>query len=55
MENVSKLVFKKHYNLITELIGNSPGVYALYDDRDLYYVGKSTDLRKRVRHHLRDR
>jgi len=55
LENVSKLVFKKHYNLITELIGSSPGVYALYDDRDLYYVGKSTDLRKRVRHHLRDR
>lgn len=55
LENVSKLVFKKHYNLITELIGSSPGVYALYDDRDLYYVGKSTDLRKRVRHHLRVR
>lgn len=55
LENVSKDVFKKYYPLITELVGNSPGIYALYDGADLYYVGKSTELRKRVRHHLRDR
>jgi len=41
--------------LITELVGNSPGVYALYDENELYYVGKSTDLKKRVKHHLRDK
>jgi hypothetical protein len=52
---VSKDIFKKHYPLITELIGDSPGIYALYDGNDLYYVGKSTELRKRVRQHLRDR
>ena len=55
LENVSKEVFKKYYSTITELVGSSPGIYALYDDTELYYVGKSTDLRKRVRHHLRDR
>jgi Restriction Enzyme Adenine Methylase Associated len=55
LENVSKDVFKKYYPLITELVGNSPGIYALYDGTDLYYVGKSTELRKRVRHHLIDR
>jgi hypothetical protein len=55
LENVSKLLFKKHYRLITDLTGTSPGIYALYDDGELYYVGKSTDLRKRVKHHLRDR
>jgi hypothetical protein len=33
----------------------SPGIYALYDGDELYYVGKSGELRKRVRHHLRDR
>lgn len=55
LEMVSKDVFRQHYGLITELIGDSPGVYALYDENELYYVGKSTDLRKRVRHHLRDR
>ncbi len=55
LENVSKDVFRKHYDLITELVGNSHGIYALYDDKELYYVGKSTDLKRRVKHHLRDR
>jgi hypothetical protein len=55
LENVSKDVFKQYYALITELVGDSPGIYALYDGADLYYVGKSTELRKRVRHHLKDR
>lgn len=55
LENVSKDVFKQYFPLITELVGDSPGIYALYDDRDLYYVGKSTELRKRVKQHLKDR
>ncbi len=55
LENVSKELFRKHYDLITDLVSNSHGIYALYDGNDLYYVGKSTDLRKRVRHHLRDK
>ena len=55
LENVSKDVFKTYYPLITELVGDSPGIYALYDGYELYYVGKSIELRKRVRHHLRDR
>lgn len=55
LENISKDVFKKHSELITRLVGNTHGVYALYDGSELYYVGKSTDLRNRVNHHLRDR
>ena len=55
LEGVPKDVFTKFYSLITELVGSSPGIYALYDDDMLYYVGKSTDLRKRVKQHLRDR
>ncbi len=55
LENVSKDVFRRYSGSITELIGNSHGIYALYDDTELYYVGKSTDLRKRVKTHLRDR
>jgi hypothetical protein len=55
LENVSKDVFKQYYPLITELVGDSPRIYALYDDNDLYYVGKSTELRKRVKQHLKDR
>jgi hypothetical protein len=37
LENVSKEVFKNHSGLIAELVGTSPGVYALYDDMGLYY------------------
>jgi hypothetical protein len=55
LEGVSKDVFKKYFQMITNLIGGSPGVYALYNERELYYVGKSSELRKRVRQHLRDR
>ncbi|VVB54961.1 UvrABC system protein C [uncultured archaeon] len=55
LENLSKRWFTTHYNLITEAIGDSPGIYALYDGDELYYVGKSIELRKRVKEHLRDR
>lgn len=55
VEKVSKDLFRKYFSLITELVGNSPGIYALYDGSELYYVGKSTDLKKRVKQHLRDR
>jgi len=55
LEKVSKDVFRKYNKQITDLVGSSPGIYALYDDNELYYVGKSTDLKKRVKQHLKDR
>jgi len=55
LENVSKEAFRTHYDLITQLVGTSPGIYCLYDGGALYYVGKSADLRKRVKQHLRDK
>jgi hypothetical protein len=55
LENISKSIFRNYYKQITELIGNSHGIYALYDENDLYYVGKSTDLKNRVKQHLKDR
>src|SRR4030067_2901533 len=55
LEGVSKLVFRHYYKQITELISNTHGIYALYDDNDLYYVGKSSDLKNRVKQHLKDK
>lgn len=55
LERVSKELFSKYHNAIIQLVGSSPGIYALYDDDDLYYVGKSINLRQRVRAHLSDR
>ena len=55
LEMVPKSLFRKYIPRIADLIGDSHGIYALYDGPDLYYVGKSTDLQRRVGAHLRDR
>ena len=55
LENVSRNLFKDHLEIITELITGSSGIYALYDQNELYYVGRATELKQRVKHHLKDR
>jgi len=55
VERVSSGAFERYSEVITELVGGKNGIYALYRKTNLYYVGLATDLRKRVRHHLRDR
>jgi hypothetical protein len=37
------------------LVGNNHGIYALYRDKNLYYVGLARNLKRRVKHHLEDR
>lgn len=51
----SREIFRRYSDTITDLIGNSTGIYALYDGPELYYVGKAIDLRRRVKQHLKDR
>lgn len=55
LERVSSAVFDTHSAEITELVGARHGIYALYRNRRLYYVGLATNLKSRIRHHLRDR
>ena len=55
LEHISKDVFSKYASIITELVERSSGVYALYDEDELYYVGRATELRRRVKQHLKDR
>lgn len=55
LENISRNLFKDHMEIITQLIGDSSGIYALYDENELYYVGRATELKQRVKHHLKDR
>jgi len=55
LEYISKNLFRDHSSIITELIGDSSGIYALYDENELYYVGRASDLKRRVNQHLRDR
>ena len=55
LEGISKKIFERHKKKVIHYIGNKPGVYALYDEKELYYVGRASDLAKRVNHHLKDR
>lgn len=55
LENVSGEVFTHYPEAITKLVERRSGVYALYNGGELYYIGKAADLRRRVKHHLRDR
>lgn len=55
LENISRNLFRDHSEIITELISDSSGIYALYDENELYYVGRASDLKRRVYQHLKDR
>ncbi len=55
LEKVSKLVFEKYAKELADLIGSKHGVYALYNEDELYYVGKAKDLRRRITQHMKDR
>jgi hypothetical protein len=55
LERISSKVFDDYHREITKLIGDQHGVYALYKKNHLYYVGLATNLRLRVKQHLKDR
>ena len=55
LERVSKEIFVRYSEELSDLVGTSNGVYALYDKNELYYVGKASDLKRRIRQHLKDR
>ena len=55
LENISRKALHKYQPLIREYVKGKKGVYALYRGYRLKYVGLATDLRKRLRRHLRDR
>ena len=55
LEGISKKIFERYKKKVIQYIGNKPGVYALYDEKELYYVGRASDLAKRVNDHLKDR
>lgn len=55
LENISREALEKHQNIIKNYVRKRHGVYALYRKNKLYYVGLASNLRNRLRHHLRDR
>lgn len=55
LEKISRAALEKHQGIIREYVAKRHGVYALYRGNRLYYVGLASNLRNRLRHHLRDR
>jgi hypothetical protein len=55
LENISWRVLQAYPELLREFMRRRYGVYALYRKGRLYYVGLASDLRNRLKSHLRDR
>ncbi|MFA5555117.1 MAG: GIY-YIG nuclease family protein [Phycisphaerae bacterium] len=55
LEKIGAKVFVDHRNVITDLIKGHQGIYALYKNDRLYYVGLASNLRNRINQHLNDR
>jgi hypothetical protein len=55
LEKVSGDLFEQYPTVIREIIRGKSGVYALYKQRSLYYVGLASNLMGRLKTHLRDR
>ena len=54
LENISREIFKnRHKTDYIQLFKNKSGVYALYDEKELYYVGQAVNLASRVKAHLK--
>lgn len=55
LENISRHILEKYPRQIRSHIRRRHGIYALYRKNRLCYVGLASNLRSRLRHHLRDR
>ena len=55
LENLSRRVLEDFQDIIREYVRGRRGLYALYRRGKLQYVGLASDLRSRLRAHLRDR
>src|SRR5579862_7134602 len=55
VESLPRRVFAEYQDLIKEYVKGRHGIYALYRRDRLYYVGLASNLRSRLRAHVRDR
>ena len=55
LEKVNAKIFDKYQKEITEMIKGHQGLYALYQKNKLYYLGLASNLKNRIKHHLKDR
>jgi hypothetical protein len=55
LENISLNALEDYQDIIKEFVKGRHGVYALYRKGHLYYVGLASNLRNRLKTHLKDR
>ena len=55
LENISREALEVHHDLIRQYIRGRRGVYALYRNDTLWYVGLAGNLSRRLKEHLTDR
>ena len=55
LERISSSAFENYSKEITDLVGGKHGIYALYRNNRLYYVGLARNLKRRIKGHLKDR
>lgn len=54
LERISRKALETYQDILRAYVRGRHGLYALYQDDRLYYVGLATDLRDRLNSHLRD-
>jgi len=54
LEGISRRVLASYPDIIRGMARGRHGIYALYRRDKLYYVGLATDLRQRLKQHIRD-
>lgn len=55
LEHLSGKAIEEYQSIIKEFIRGKNGIYGLYKDGKLVYVGLAVNLLRRIDHHLRDR
>lgn len=55
LENVSRAAIEEYQRIVRAYVRGRQGIYALYRRNKLYYVGLASNLRIRLKHHLKDK
>jgi len=55
LEKIDRHALEEYQDIVRQYVRGRQGVYALYRDNKLYYVGLAGDLRNRLTQHLKDR
>jgi len=55
LEKIDRHALEEYQDIVRRYVRGRQGVYALYRDNKLYYVGLAGNLRNRLKQHLKDR